>query len=233
MELALAFGALLLGLAGIPHCAAMCGAACATVLPASSAPSFRGASWAFHGARITGYSLAGGVAAAGVGLVSSLGASAPLLRPVWTLLHVSALGLGLWLLVTGRQPGWMTRVATGRPHGAGGGHGSWQRMVGPGRALAAGSLWVAWPCGLLQSALVMAGLANTPLGGAGVMFAFAGASAAGLQLAPWALGRIAGAVDLSRLTVWAVRAAGLMLAAGSAWALGHDAWDKVIAYCFG
>jgi len=100
--------------------------------------------------------------------------------------------------------------------------------MGPLSAAAAGSAWVAWPCGLLQSALVVAALANTPVGGAAAMAAFALASAAGLQLAPWVAARMGSRDVVARI---AVRIAGAALAAGSGWALGHDVWMKVAAYC--
>lgn len=247
-------GALLLGAAGIPHCAAMCGPACAMVVGAGRRPggSIAGAAalWVFLAGRLCGYAVAGALAAAGVGLLSALGSASPLLRPVWTLLHVAALGLGLWLLATGRQPAWMSRVLVRQPSGAmaagvsgataaGGGVG-WQPLSGPVSArrtpvlaaAGAGAAWVAWPCGLLQSALVSASLANTPAGGAVVMTAFALASAAGLVWGPWALSRVSPGMA-GRVTGWAVRGAGAMLAAGSAWALGHDAWHQVVAYCLG
>jgi sulfite exporter TauE/SafE len=87
---------------------------------------------------------------------------------------------------------------------------------------------VAWPCGLLQSAIVIAALANTAAGGAAAMAAFAMASAAGLHFAPW----VAQKMSLRPGgTAWAVRLAGLALAAGSGWALGHDLWGRVAAYC--
>ena len=203
----------------------------------------------FHSARILGYALAGALAAAGVGLLSWAGQSSALLRPIWTLLHVAALALGLWLAITGRQPDWMTRIGTPRKSHpetvAAPGSLTLQVVVEPRvaarrhdwSAAAAGVVWVAWPCGLLQSALVVAGLANTPMAGALAMAAFATASALGLQAAPWVwrhgLGRSGGrpgAVDLSRAMV---RLAGTLLAAGSVWALGQDIWGKVWAYCFG
>lgn len=229
------FGALLLGAAGIPHCAAMCGPACAAVVGSRAAPSGRAAEWGFQVARLASYAVAGAIAAAGVGLVEAMGSSAPVLRPVWVLLHMAAMALGLWLAITGRQPGWMSRVLVRQPSGS-----AWQPMGGPrdalrarsGAAVAAGLAWVAWPCGLLQSALVTAALANTPLGGAGVMVAFAAASAAGLWWGPWALARVSPGLG-GRVTEWAVRGAGVLLAVGSAWALGHDVWMRVVAYCFG
>jgi uncharacterized protein len=68
-----------------------------------------------------------------------------------------------------------------------------------------------------------------------VMAGFAAASAAGLSLAPWAFARLAGGGSAGALQVnaWAVRIAGAALAAASAWALGHDLFHRVVAYCLG
>lgn len=233
MDLALVISALMLGLAGTPHCAAMCGASCTAVLSGCSRSSADATATtvAFHLARAAGYAAAGGLAAAGVGILAMAGSAAPLVRPVWTLLHIAALALGLWLLWTGRQPAFMSRIGRSREAGPTA-HAvadtGWQVMSGPVSAAAAGMAWVAWPCGLLQSALVVAALANTPQGGAAAMGAFALASAAGLQLAPWVNARLGGRGVAAG---WAVRLAGAALALGSGWALGHDLWGRIAAYC--
>ena len=152
--------------------------------------------------------------------------AAPVLRPLWTLLHIAVLGLGLWLLVSGRQPVWWSRLgsapvlATPAP--------GWQRMSAPVRATAAGGLLLALPCGLLQSALLIAALASTPLQGALAMTSFAAASSLGLWL-PGAIGtRWSGrpAVNVTML-----RLSGATLAVASAWALSHDLWQRVAAWC--
>lgn len=228
MDTALVVSAFLLGLAGAPHCAAMCGAACAGVVQGCSGGGERSgtASWAFHTARMGGYALAGALLAAGVGALQGLGTLTPALKPVWILLHMGAITLGLWMAVTGRQPGWMTRGKASPAVPAG-----WQRMSGPWPAAAAGAAWVALPCGLLQSALVVAALANTPAGGAAVMAAFALASAPALQLAPWAWNRLGAGPTGARRLQWAVRAAGAALVVGSAFALGHDAVSRFVAWC--
>ena len=233
MDLALVFSALMLGLAGAPHCAAMCGPGCAAVLRGCQGGGTGPATLAFHLGRVGGYALAGAVAAASVGVLAMLGQAAPALRPLWTLAHAAAMGLGLWLLWTGRQPAWMENLGRGVKRTAST-SGGWQRVHGPLRAGAAGSLWVAWPCGLLQSALVIAALANTAVGGAAVMAAFAVASAGGLAAAPWLWSRLSsGPAAAMQAGVWATRAAGALLAAASAWALGHDIAARFIAYCFG
>ncbi len=232
MDLALILSALLLGVAGAPHCAAMCGAPCAAVVHRGPAAQRQSRALGFHAGRVAGYALVGGLLAAGVSLLSLAGSAAPLLRPVWTMLHMAALGLGLWLLITARQPAFMTRVGSTRAPAAtvqtAAGPG-WRVVSTPWTATAAGAAWVAWPCGLLQSALVVAALANSAAAGAVAMAAFAVGSAAGLQAAPWIAGRLGHFKGVS--VTWAVRAAGLALALGSGWALGHDLWVKVAAYC--
>jgi sulfite exporter TauE/SafE len=257
MDLALALTGLLMGLAGAPHCTAMCGPACAAVLGGAgrsahvnagvqALPVNGSAVWLFHGMRVAGYAAAGALVAAGVGVMAWAGQAAPLFRPVWTLLHVAALALGLWLLITARQPGWMTRIGRARPASGATTTGPAGATVHPVRwvsrsrdlqAGAAGGLWVAWPCGLLQSALVVAGLANTPVAGAVVMFAFATSSALGLHLAPalwsWWSARGSSRPHAVRWEQLVVRLTGALLALGSLWALGQDVWGRVWDYCFG
>jgi uncharacterized protein len=234
MDFALFLSALMLGAAGAPHCAAMCGPASGSLLRSCSQRTPHASPLAFHLARLAGYATAGAVAASSVGALAQLGQWSPVLRPLWTLLHCAALGLGLWLLWQGRQPAWLenlgrstSRLAPQQATGSG-----WQRMQGPAKASSAGLLWVAWPCGLLQSALVMAALANTAWGGATVMAGFAATSAAGLTLAPWAFARLSGnGARALQVNAWAVRLAGAALAGASAWALGHDLFGRVVAYC--
>jgi sulfite exporter TauE/SafE len=236
VDVALFLGALMLGLAGAPHCAAMCGAPSAALLRGCSRQAPHAAPAAFHLSRLLGYALAGAVAASSVGALAKLGQLSPVLRPLWTLLHCAALALGLWLLWQGRQPAWMenlgrgaARLAPQKPDAAG----CWQRMHGPMRASGAGLAWVAWPCGLLQSALMMSALANTAWAGAAAMAGFAAASALGLSLAPWAFARMTagGGTATLRVDIWAVRLAGAALAAASGWALSHDLVHRVVAYC--
>lgn len=231
MDLALLLSAVLLGLSGTPHCAAMCGAACAA---ASGRPGGPGI-WVFQVGRGLSYAVAGALVASSVGLLATAGQAVAALRPLWTLVHVAALGLGLWLLWRGRQPAWLERL--GRSGGPGIQHRAetgWQRMQGPARSAALGLSWAAWPCGLLQSALLIAALANSAASGALVMGGFALASSLGLLAGPvlWArlVGGRGGAAGVAGSSL-AVRLGGLMLAVASAWALGHGLWVRVAAWC--
>jgi sulfite exporter TauE/SafE len=223
MDGALIASAALLGLAGAPHCTAMCGAGCA-----AASGRGRAEAMAFQAARIGGYALGGAIAAASVGSLLALAQLAPVLRPLWTLLHVAALCLGGFLLWTGRQPAWLASI--GRHPQPAAGTGDWQRVRGPGRAAIAGSLWIAWPCGLLQSALLVASLTQGAAGGAAAMAAFAATSSVGLVWAPWVWARV-GRVGAAAAERWTVRAAGAMLLAGSGFALGHGLWGRIAAYC--
>ena len=239
MDQALLLSAVLMGLAGTPHCLAMCGAAC-TAASGGGAPRLL---LALHLGRLVGYSAAGALVAASVGSLASLGQAVAALRPLWTLVHIGALGLGLFLLWRGRQPAWMERL--GRRRGAAVLHRDgerWQAVKGPARSAGLGLSWVAWPCGLLQSALLVAALANSPAGGATVMAGFAVASTAGLLLGPalwWRLAagrQEAGAMGRGLMASvlsgrGAVRWAGAALALASAWALGHGLWIRVAAWC--
>ncbi|MBC7957166.1 MAG: sulfite exporter TauE/SafE family protein [Cytophagales bacterium] len=232
MEFALIFSAALMGLAGAPHCMAMCGSASAGVIQSCGQSRPNQATLAFHLGRLASYAAGGAVAASSVALLRTLGESAPLVRPLWTLLHLAALGFGLWLLWTGRQPEWMKGKGRALPPAMA--SQGWQRVQGPLRAGATGSLWVAWPCGLLQSALIVATLGSTAWSGALVMAAFAITSSMGLLLGPALWVRLMGPGSLGLTTsTWAVRLAGAGLAGASAWALGHGLWQRVLAFCFG
>jgi sulfite exporter TauE/SafE len=224
----LILAAAFLGLAGAPHCAAMCGAPCAAMGQRFGRGRRVELMAVFGSARLLTYAAGGAAVAAGIGGLEALGRSAPLLRPMWTLIHVAVLGLGLWMLLTGRQPAAWVRLGQGRadarPQPAGG----WQRVMPPVAAGMAGSACLLLPCGLLQSALLVAALASTPLQGAAAMASFAAASSLGLLL-PARLGL--GVPGRPAATRWALRAAGALLAAGSAWALGHGLWERVVNAC--
>jgi len=228
VDSALIASAALLGLAGTPHCAAMCGAPCAALTGAGSPVSVV----SFHLARVASYAIGGAIAASSMGALASLAQFSPALRPLWTLVHALAFALGLWLLWHGRQPAWMGsfgRVTRTAP--AMGSEGAWQRMRGPARAFAGGSVWVAWPCGLLQSALLVAAMTGSGLAGAAAMSGFAVASSAGLFLAPWIWRRYLQGEGAAQRERWVVRGAGLLLAGASGWALGHGLWHQVAAFC--
>lgn len=225
MDAALIASAALLGLAGTPHCAAMCAAPCA----AASGPG-RAATVSFQLARLASYAAAGAVVAGTVGALAALSQLSPAVRPFWVVLHALILVLGLWMLWQGRQPAWMASIGR-MPTVAAVTPGGWQALRAPVRAAAVGSLWAAWPCGLLQSALLVASLAGSAVAGAGAMAAFALASSAGLMVGPWAWSRLSQGGKRAATERALVRMAGALLVLGSGFALGHGVWRELAAYC--
>lgn len=217
----------LMGLAAIPHCAAMCAAPCAAVTrgcgPSASVQP------AFQLGRVAGYALAGALAASAMGALQQWMGIAPVLRPLWTLVHAAALALGLWMLIQGRMP--ILRVGAVHPTSPAIPQG-WQRIQGPARGAGFGMAWIAWPCALTQGALMMSALADQPWGGAAAMATFALASSPGLVVGPLLMRRLAGPRGESWTAgAWPLRLAGLMLVLASGWALGHGLWARVAEWC--
>jgi uncharacterized protein len=226
METALVLAGLALGAAASPHCALMCAAPCAALTRGSGRSAV-----GFQLGRLAGYMAGGALAAASVAALGTWSQAVPVLRPVWTLLHLGFLALGLWWLATGRQPQGLQRDGAVPVRLV-------SRRRQAVRASLAGLAWVAWPCAALQAALLLAALANGPVGGALVMAAFAAASMPGLAVAPWAWARwqaARGARGLAtspaRVAVLGYRVAGMALVLASGWALGHGVWARFAAWC--
>lgn len=219
MQTTLAATALLMGLAGGPHCVAMCGAACAGIGRTQAGHKKGGhrtqAMWMFQAGRLLGYSALGGLAAASIQGLGWLSVHSAALRPVWSLFHVAAALLGLVLLVQARQPVWLEASARR----------VWQAVQGftaqsNGNASLApvgvvGFLWALLPCGLLYSALLVAAMTGNPVQGAAVMALFALGSGVSLMAGPWLWQRLRGQSSGK----WAIRLAGFALFASSGWVL--------------
>ena len=234
MQGALAVTALLMGLASGPHCVAMCAAASSGVIRIVRAPAGGGhckagtqdapAVWIFHVGRIAGYAAAGAVAASAAQGLAGASAQVAALRPLWVLLHVFVLCWGLVLAVLGRQPLWARRA--GRALSA-----RLRPAAGSSPALfTTGVLWACMPCGLLYSALMLAGLANGPVSGAAVMALFAVGSGLSLMLAPWMLRRLGAGGGVLRED-WGSRLAGALLAVLAARALWLDLGHQIELWC--
>ncbi|MBI5277159.1 MAG: sulfite exporter TauE/SafE family protein [Burkholderiales bacterium] len=222
MTLTFAATAFLMGLAGGPHCAAMCGAACAGVV-ASSGRASRGL-LTFQAGRLAGYSLAGGAAAFAVDSFAWLSQNTAALRPVWTLFHLAVLAWGLTLLVLARQPAWVDQA----------GRSMWQRIrplaQARGGLLATGALWAFMPCGLLYSALLVASLSGGALEGALSMALFAVGSGVSLGLFPTVLAKLRQFGNRFRRD-FGTRAAGAVLAVAAGWALSMDLVHRIAVWC--
>ena len=174
--------AFLMGVGGIAHCAAMCGAPCAAVLP-------RGVPVLALCGRCVVYATLGLVASSSTGLLARWGQQVSMLQPLWLMLQLAAVLLGLWLLVTGRMPE-QANVAGRELYMRLRQHAVSRRQLGSAGQTArwlpffAGLAWGAMPCGLLYAALMVAALASEPWGGGLVMLAFAIPSATGVWAAP-------------------------------------------------
>jgi len=210
MQTSLALAALIMGLAGGPHCVAMCGAACAGIGHAAG-PHTNRALVSFQVGRMLGYSLLGGLAAFSVQALGWLTVESAALRPVWSMLHVAAFVLGLLLVWQAKQPVWLDQSAQQM----------WSKIrrlnsnLGKMAPVAVGSLWAFMPCGLLYSALMVAALTGNAFEGAVTMACFALGSGLSLGFAPWLLLKVKTLGDGG----WGIRLAGLALATTSAWAL--------------
>jgi hypothetical protein len=217
MQTSLAVTALIMGLAGGPHCIAMCGAACAGIGQAAG-PHKTSAMWLFQAGRVVGYSALGSLAAASMQGLGWLTVQSAALRPVWTLFHVATFVLGALLLAKAEQPVWLEQMGKKIWQGAR----SLAAGRGRGAPLVIGALWTFLPCGLLYSALLVAALTGSAIEGAGVMALFALGTTVSLMAGPWLWLRLRG----SNSGALGMRLAGLALAASSAWALwmafAHD-----------
>lgn len=218
MQNSLALTGLLMGLAGGPHCIAMCGAACAGIGRAA-APRGTRAMWTFQLGRLIGYALLGALAAASMQGLGWLTVQSAALRPVWTMLHVAAIVLGLLLLWRAEQPVWLEQAGKAIWVRAR----SWVGRSGSGAPLVLGTVWSLLPCGLLYSAVMVAAMSARPVDGAWVMALFAAGTSVSLMAGPWLWLRMRSV----RSGQWGVRLAGLALVLSSSWAvwmgLVHDA----------
>ena len=223
MSTSLALTALLMGLAGGPHCAAMCGAACAGISRIGRGSAQR-SMWTFQAGRLAGYTIAGGVVATLVQSFAWLTTQTEALKPVWTLFHLGVFAWGLTLVLLARQPAWAQQA----------GLATWARVrplvQRTGGIFGAGALWTFMPCGLLWSALLVASLTGGALQGAFAMALFAAGSSLGLIAGPGLLARIRDAGNRLR-SDWGTRVAGGLLAGTAVFALWMDLAERIAIWC--
>jgi sulfite exporter TauE/SafE len=222
MSATLALTALVMGLAGGPHCTAMCGAACAGVVRFGKQPKM--SPLVFQAGRLVGYSAFGALAAETVQGFAWLTSQASALRPVWTLFHVAVLAWGLMLLTMAKQPMWMSDA----------GRAVWTRMrpvAGTrGGLFSAGALWALMPCGLLYSALLVASLSGGAVDGALSMALFALGSGIWLAAAPHLLSTLRERANQARQD-WGTRISGLLLVFAAVFALWVDLAHRIAQWC--
>lgn len=233
MWLALASTAFLMGLMGGTHCLVMCAAPCGALTGAGAAPGGaapgggeqvvrwmpRGAvaqrTMEFHLGRLTGYGVAGALAAFAMERLAWLSQGSAALHPVWTMSHVLILAWGLLMMLQARQPAWLDNA----------GRAVWGRVrplvSRPGGLFMTGCAWALLPCGLLYTALLTAALSGTVLRGALCMVLFGVGSGIWLVMGPVVWGRFRARLHGAAGT-WGPRLAGLVLFSLGAWALWMD-----------
>lgn len=231
-DLTLLATALMLGAAGTPHCLSMCSVACHAACHDTAGQPVAAQAGSFHLARVLGYATVGAIAASGVAVLAELATWSAAFRPLWTLAHIAALLLGLWLLYRGALPAGLARFGRGLQYAVVAGPQAMRASKGIRsrsvlRVSLLGLAWAALPCGLLQSAVLVASLANSPQGGAMVMAGFALVTGAGMWgLAP--LLRRALSLGAPGQARWPTRAAGALLAGAASWTLFqaavHNGW---------
>jgi sulfite exporter TauE/SafE len=220
MQTSLILTAFVMGLAGGPHCVAMCGAACGGIAQNNG----KTAAIQFQTGRLMGYAILGALAALSVGMLAWLTNQTNILHPVWTFFHVLVLVWGLVLLVYARQPIWIDSF----------GRKIWQylRRITQlrGGVVLTGMLWALMPCGLLYSAVLVASLSGSPLQGAVSMACFAAGSSLSLLLAPWLWLRLK-TNGLLLSEPYSMRIAGLILLIVSGWAIWMDIVHQTKIFC--
>lgn len=223
MQTSMALTALFMGIAGGPHCVAMCGAACAGISRGVTGRQSTAALLTFQAGRLLGYSLFGAIAAGSVQGLAWLGTNTSVIRPVWTMFHVAAMLLGLVLIWQARQPAWLDGLAQG----------VWRRTrpvfgrLGVKAPAVLGVAWALMPCGLLYSALMVASLSANAMEGAMIMALFSAGTSLSLTIGPWLLLRLRGDGSGG----WGIRLAGIALAATSGWALWMGITDPTGLWC--
>ena len=218
MQTALIYSALMMGLAGGPHCVAMCGAACTSFTQSTEKPF---AIYYYHFGRLCGYALLGAIATFAIQSIAWLSSYSAVLHPIWTFFHVLVFVWGLILIIYARQPVWIDQ--TGRS--------IWQYVKKlsqiNGGYFYIGMLWALMPCGLLYSALIISSFNGNPLGGALSMAAFAMGSAISLFFAPWLWLKL----KTNLVEPYGMRLAGLLLSAASAWAIWMSLTHNSNVWC--
>lgn len=221
MQTPLVLTTLFMGLAGGPHCIAMCGAACAS-LQKGQGGTFD--LWKFQAGRLVGYASLGAVAAGSVKSLVWFSEQTLALHPLWTFFHVLVFSWGLMLLFYARQPTWADNF----------GRQIWAHVRKlsylPGGVIITGMLWSLMPCGLLYSALLVASLNANPLNGALSMATFAIGTSVSLMAGPWLWLRLKNGVGWLNESI-SMRIAGLLLSGVAGWAIWMDLMHQVKIWC--
>jgi hypothetical protein len=225
----LAAAALLVGLLGGAHCAAMCGgivgalnlharrpalaAAAGGIVQAGGVAAQLPVHLAYSAGRVGSYAAAGGIAGAVGGTAAMIDAVLPAQLALAFVANALVVLLGLYLAGVGTIVGRVESL----------GAALWPRVAplgrhflpadSPVRALGAGAVWGWLPCGLVYSSLALALVSGNAASGAAVMLAFGLGTVPNLLVAGLAMQRLRRRLAQPRVRV----AAGLAVAALGVW----------------
>jgi uncharacterized protein len=222
MNIELAATAFLMGIAGGPHCLAMCGSTCMALGQVKNAKG-QSNRWKFHLGRMVGYASVGAVGAWSMQTLGWLGSQSAAMRPIWSMMHIAAAILGIALLVRGRQPQWIDNIAKNLWKES---RSIFSRSPSSG-PLVLGISWALLPCGLLYSAALVAALTGNVIEGAVVMVLFALGTTLTLSVTPsiWKM------VIRRYRGESAIRLAGLALFCLSSWGLWMALHHNAAPWC--
>jgi uncharacterized protein len=186
MLISLITTALLMGFAGIPHCAAMCATPCAVAVPNGLPVS------ALLG-RTLGYAFLGALAASATATLSSWSRFSAVLQPFWVMLLAASALLGAWMLIRGEMPLVLQNLGLTAYRALQNRVSSPLWLIRHPRLASIlpavlGAAWAALPCGLLYGAVTVAALASSAWQGACVMASFSLPGAVALWWWPRQLG---------------------------------------------
>jgi hypothetical protein len=167
-----------------------------------------------------GYATLGALAGLFVQSIAWVSENLVLLKPAWVVLQAFIMAWGLVLLMFARQPVWVQQTSNW----------VWSRVRNAGSStrgsFGLGVAWCLLPCGLLYSAVMMAGLSGGAWQGALVMLAFASATVLWLSWLPMVWQKLK-----QWRQSWGQRIAGLMLVLASGTALWMQLTQGVKLMC--
>ena len=240
----LLLSAFFMGIAGGPHCLAMCGSGCMGIARWPGQSAWRNL-WLFQTGRLLGYAALGAIAAVSMNSLAWLAKETAVFHPLWSMLHVTAVLWGLWLVWRAEQPLWINRW--GKKIWRSLSHTTQQQSHDQIWApLWLGMVWALLPCGLLYSALLVAMFTAGALQGAMVMAMFAFGGGLVLTVVPWVWSRWGQAkqshqvqwrkTSISQTAPWqsehlGTRVSGLLLTVTAAWGLWTGLTHATSPWC--
>lgn len=199
MTVGLYISAALVGFTASPHCIAMCGALCekaAKKCRSSAGSNFSASHFISYLPVLLGRLASYAIAGALFGMVTSSAASLfnkiDFLKPLWLVVQLFIVFIGLWMLWDGKFPesiqGVFERVAKFLkiPKDNSNIENTPLSIIKSWiHALGIGSMWALFPCGVLHSVFLIASLSSGPIDGAFVLLSFGLASSISLYAGGW------------------------------------------------